>query len=166
MKRLSCIAVLCVMLMAGSAWAGDQLVTYLPDSDINAVEYAIKHCGNGKVYLNLQTCKAGKLALMFYDQHRRSDLSAFWCCFGEYKYRSHCGDITTEMIAGKILSPEEARAERIKKQAASGEICRVLGHQYNVHTLETTKEGAIWATRKRSRCPICGKTENTKEEWR
>lgn len=68
----------------------------------------------------------------------------------------------------KIGTPEAIRAEQIREWAASGEICRVLGHRWRsfpIVTINTLPEGSCYPERRY--CFICGKTENrTMGEWR
>lgn len=72
-------------------------------------------------------------------------------------------------VTAAVISPEEARAIQIREWAASGEICRVLGHRWecdNIWFSWDSSSGKLKAHPETRRCTICGKTETRRlTEW-
>lgn len=79
---------------------------------------------------------------------------------GRMLYIGFPSGVTLE--AGQGVTEQTLREKAIKQWAASGEICRVLGHNWHKRTEKKPTDMFSVTSRK---CSICGKTETLTERW-
>ena len=144
MKRL---IILAVLLFTGQAWAGDY------DSALDAYHQCLSNC-KGTI-MGRTHCVSKCVDLLPTAPLDRTGAQTDPCA----KWN----------IPKSIVALED-REQFIREWAASGEICRVLGHSwkdasewFRFDTYDS--KFLLWDQQKR-KCSICGKTETKAEEWK